>query len=36
MKAANLVPVMGIFYRPLYSYVLLYAYFKRKFGSEAA
>lgn len=35
LKYVYLVPVMVFFYRPLYSYVRLYAYFKRMFGSEA-
>lgn len=36
LKYVYLVPVMVFFYRPFYSYVRLYAYFKRMFGSETA
>lgn len=34
LKYIYLVPVMVLFYRPFYSYVRLYAYFKRIFNSQ--
>lgn len=36
LKYVYLVPLMVFFYRPFYSYVRLYAYFKRMFRSEAS